>query len=91
MIYEDNQAAISLSPNPLSRSRTKRIDTRYHFNREELQRGTIAVEYIPTNEMVADEPLSKSYFVKLRHDRGLEFIVQRLKISKSESVIDREF
>ena len=31
VIWEDNQSAISLAKNPLCHSRSKHIDTRYHF------------------------------------------------------------
>lgn len=68
VIWEDNQSAISLAKNPLCHSRSKHIDTRYHFIREELQSGVITVKYIPTRQMVADiltKPLSKSPFVEL--------------------------
>ena len=78
VIWEDNQAAISLAKNPVSHARTKHIDTRYHFIREEVQNGVIALKYIPTKQMVADiltKPLAKTLFMELRHALGLELIV----------------
>ena len=78
VIWEDNQAAISLAKNPVSHARTKHIDTRYHFIREELQNGVIALKYISTKQMVADiltKPLPKTLFMELRHALGLELIV----------------
>ena len=35
-------------------SRTKHIDIRYHFIRQHVQDGTIQLEYIPTDQMLAD-------------------------------------
>ena len=54
------------------------IDTRYHFIREELQNGVIALKYISTKQMVADiltKPLPKTLFMELLHALGLELIV----------------
>jgi hypothetical protein len=76
VIYEDNQAAISIAKNPVSHARTKHIDTRYYFICEQLHR-VIALEYDPTTEMVADiltKSLSKFQFMKLRYALGLELI-----------------
>lgn len=54
MIYCDNQGAQSLMRNPVHHSRTKHIDIRYHYVRQVFEKGDIDVNYIPTNEMVAD-------------------------------------
>ena len=80
VIWEDNQAAISLAKNPVFHARTKHIDTRYHFIREELQNGVISLKYISTKQMVADiltKPLAKTLFVELRHTLGLELHLVR--------------
>jgi hypothetical protein len=54
IIFADNQASIKLAENPNSHDRTKHIDIRYHIVREALANGSIFLQYVPTNEMVAD-------------------------------------
>ena len=61
----DNQGAIALAKNPVSHSRAKHIDLRYHFIRDAIEDGIIAVEYIPTAEMTADS-LTKA-LVRQKH------------------------
>lgn len=50
----DNQSAIKLIKNPELHQRTKHIDIRYHFIRERYQDGYFNVEYVPTEEQLAD-------------------------------------
>ena len=54
LIFEDNQGTIALSKNPVNRSRAKHIDIKYHFIRDEVNKGKVVLEYCPTGEMVAD-------------------------------------
>ena len=54
ILYNDNQSAQKLSSNPVFHKRTKHIDIKYHFVREVLQNGVVKIEYLPTEEMVAD-------------------------------------
>lgn len=54
IIYSDNQGAIALASNPIAHARTKHIDIRHHFVREQVLEETIKVVYCPTNDMVAD-------------------------------------
>jgi hypothetical protein len=54
VLYSDNQGSIALSKNPDSHRRTKHIDVRYHLLREHVEKGTVTVQYISTNEMPAD-------------------------------------
>jgi hypothetical protein len=56
LIYNDNQSAISLAHAELGQfhARTKHIDIRYHFIREQIETGTLEVVYCPTTEMTAD-------------------------------------
>ena len=64
-IYSDNQACITLSKDPISHKRTKHIDIRYHYIRELVTYGKVTVDYLPTEEMVADiltKPLPFSAF-----------------------------
>ena len=69
LIYEDNQGAISMAKNPVIYKRTKHVQIRYHFVREAVEQGTIALEYCRTTEMLADsftKGLACEQFEKLR-------------------------
>ena len=68
VLYEDNQAAICLSKNPQCHGRSKHIDIRYHFIREQVTNWTIELKYCETGNMVADmltKGLGKERFKKL--------------------------
>jgi hypothetical protein len=66
-LYEDNQPAIYLLNKPPSaNTRTKHIDVKYHFIRQEVNRGAIAVVKIPTDKQAADR-LTKS-LDRIKHE-----------------------
>jgi hypothetical protein len=65
----DNQSAIAVSKNDVHHNRTKHIDIRHHFIREALTAGTLELEYVPTQEQLADiltKGLGANAFVRLR-------------------------
>lgn len=66
----DNQSAILLAENAMFHERTKHIAIRYHFIREKLEEGEICVEYVPTNEQIADV-LTKA-LAREKHGRFIE-------------------
>ena len=45
-LYIDNTSCIRLVDNPVLHEKTKHIDIRAHFNREQAQQGAIKVEYV---------------------------------------------
>jgi hypothetical protein len=54
-IMSDNQAAISIANNPsLPHSRTKHIDLRHHYVREQVIEGLVKVEWIASKDQLAD-------------------------------------
>ncbi|KAE8883223.1 Retrovirus-related Pol polyprotein from transposon TNT 1-94 [Phytophthora fragariae] len=53
-IWEDNQGAIALAQNAGYHGRTKHVDIRHHFIRENVERGTVKVEYVDTKNQLAD-------------------------------------
>ena len=74
-LYEDNQGAICLANNPTGHKRTKHIDVRHHFIREQIENKTISLAYIKTTEMTADlltKALPRIAFQRLRGSLGLE-------------------
>ena len=54
VIHEDNAGCIAMSNNPVMHKRTKHIDIRYHFVRDAIARGDIALKYVPTDKQLAD-------------------------------------
>jgi hypothetical protein len=50
----DNMSAIQLCKNPVFHDRSKHIEVRYHFIRGCIEDGTITVEFIGTEDQLAD-------------------------------------
>ena len=70
----DNTSAINLSKNPILRSHVKHIDIRHHFIKEHLNNVNICINYILTNEQLADiftKALDKNRFEYLRNEIGV--------------------
>ena len=62
-LYGDNQGAIALVKNPVQHNRSKHIDIKFHFIREKYMQKIIEINYIPTNNNIADlftKPITKS-------------------------------
>jgi hypothetical protein len=71
IMYEDNKSAIQIAANGNDKGRTKHMDVRYHLIRDLVQAGTIQVQYMPTDSMVADiltKPLDSKLFLKFQTD-----------------------
>ncbi|CAL8159727.1 unnamed protein product [Prunus armeniaca] len=72
-IHCDNLSALALSSTPVYHSRIKHLDIDFHFVRERVQKKDLIMQYIPTEEQVADiftKELHGPIF--LRHCRNLQ-------------------
>ncbi|GJV08725.1 hypothetical protein Tco_1346381 [Tanacetum coccineum] len=70
----DNKGAIDLSKNPVLHSRTKHIEIRHHFLRDNVQKGNISIEKVSSEDNIADiltKPLKREHFNLLRLGLGL--------------------
>ena len=70
----DNISAINLSKNPIQHLKTKDIDIRHHFLHDHVQNGYISLEFIDTNNQLADiftKPLNKERLNFIKHDLGM--------------------
>ena len=71
----DNQSAIRLVRNPEFHQRTKHIDVKYHFIRDQQEGGKIDLQYIPSDDQLADvftKPLAAPRFKILRDKIGVK-------------------
>ncbi|GJR91808.1 copia protein, partial [Tanacetum coccineum] len=65
----DNKGAIDLSKNPVLHSRTKHIEIRHHFFRDNVQKGNISIEKVSFEDKIVDiltKPLKREPFNLLR-------------------------
>ncbi|GJU35419.1 copia protein [Tanacetum coccineum] len=70
----DNKGAIDLIKNPVLHSRTKHIEIRHHFLRDNVQKGNISIEKVSYEDNIADiltKPLKREPFNLLRLGLGL--------------------
>ena len=54
VLHSDNQAALSIVLNPVQYQRSKHIAIRYHFIRQAAQNNMITIDYVSTDEQIAD-------------------------------------
>jgi hypothetical protein len=70
----DSTSAISVAKNPVLHSKTKHIEVRYHFLRDHVEKGKIALIHVPTHDQLADiftKPLDQATFTRLRGELGV--------------------
>jgi hypothetical protein len=73
-IYEDNQGCLKLATTECFEKRTKHINVRFNFVKEQKDRGAVVYEYCPTESMVADiltKPLASIKIKRFAEMMGL--------------------
>ena len=84
IIHCDNQNCIKLTENLVFHDRSKHIDIRYHFIKDYVQKGAMKLEYISTDEQVANvltKSLPRGKHVYFRDKMG---VVRNTFLSKRE-------
>jgi len=74
LIHHDNQSHVILSVNPVSHEKSKHVGIKYHYIQDMVQRGTIRLQYISTDDQTANiltKPLSRAKFVYFRDKLGV--------------------
>lgn len=54
VIFEDNNSCISIANNPTNHKKSKHIDIKYHFTREQINKNVIQLKHISTGNQLAD-------------------------------------
>ena len=70
----DNKGAIDLIKNPVQHARTKHIEIRHHFLRDNIQKGNISIEKVSSEDNISDilqKPIKREPFNLLRLVLGL--------------------
>ena len=70
----DNTSALNMAKNPVQHKRTKHIDVRHHFLRDNVEKGLICVKFCKTEDQIADiftKALGRDQFEKNRLKLGL--------------------
>lgn len=73
-VHEDNQGAQHLAEGKAVTQRSRHIDVRYHWIREQVKLGEVKVHYCATAVMVADmitKPLGRQKFEAFRDKLGV--------------------
>lgn len=73
-VHCDNQSSIKLAKNPVQNARTKHIERQVHFVRHHIKENRISVNFVKSQEQVADiltKPLAPQKFKDMRDMLGL--------------------
>ena len=70
-LFNDNQGASALAKNPVNHKRSKHIDIRFHFIRDEITEDRLCLEYIPSGDNLADIFTKPVTAVKLKEFKPL--------------------
>ncbi|GJU41109.1 hypothetical protein Tco_1194066 [Tanacetum coccineum] len=87
LIMCDNKDAIDLSKNLVQHSRTKHIEIRHHFLRDNVQKGNISIEKVASEDNIADiftKPLKRKVFNYLRLGLGTMELIMDSDSSSSK-------
>nr|GEU76001.1 putative ribonuclease H-like domain-containing protein [Tanacetum cinerariifolium] len=70
-MYCDSKATIAISYNPVQHSRTKHIDVRYHFIKENVEKGIVELFFVGTEYQLAN------LFTKALPEERFKYLVRR--------------
>ncbi|XP_031248099.1 secreted RxLR effector protein 161-like [Pistacia vera] len=73
-VYFDSQSAIHLSKNPVYHEKTKHVDVRYHFVRDQITNRIIELKKVTTEENPADMGTKIVTTAKFKHCLNLLFV-----------------
>ncbi|GJV08323.1 hypothetical protein Tco_1345979 [Tanacetum coccineum] len=86
-MYCDSKAAIAISCNPVQHSRTKHIDVRYHFIKEQVEKGIVELFFVGTEYQLAD------LFTKALSEDRFKYLVRQLDwkscLSQNQNALGR--
>ena len=76
-IYYENKASISISKNPNLHSGAKHIEIKHHFLRDHVEKGTMELEFVHTDNQFANiftKPITEERLILLRNQLGMALV-----------------
>ena len=67
VVYSDSQSALHLCKNPMYHERTKHVDVKYHFVRDQVTSGIVKVQKVSTEDNPADMGTKIVTAAKFKH------------------------
>ncbi|GJZ48575.1 retrovirus-related pol polyprotein from transposon TNT 1-94 [Tanacetum coccineum] len=92
-LYYDNRSAIALCCNNVQHSRSKHIDIRHHFIREQVEKGVVELYFVTTDYQLADiftKALTRERYFRLQPAFQIEESMspkRRLFLTTGDSVL----
>ncbi|XP_062074786.1 secreted RxLR effector protein 161-like [Humulus lupulus] len=74
-VYSDNQSCIHLCKNPVFHDRTKHVEIKYHFIRDQVTQEVVNIEKVPTE----DNPIDMGTKVSVKEDNNTTIRVRTLR------------
>ena len=74
LVYCDNQICVKLSKNLVFHDKLKHIEIKYQYIKDMVQRGAVKLQYVATDEKIADvltNPLARVKFEYFRENLGV--------------------
>ncbi|GJU46896.1 hypothetical protein Tco_1204162 [Tanacetum coccineum] len=71
-MYCDSKAVIAISCNPVQHSRTKHIDVRYHFIKEQVKKGIVEIFFVEIEYQLAN------LFTKALSEDRFKYLIRQL-------------
>ena len=75
-LFCDSTSAIAVGKNLCLHSRSKHIEVRFHFLRDQYEKGVIDLCHVDTGDQLADiltKPLEEKPFIRLRGELGVVY------------------
>lgn len=83
ILFIDNQSTVSQITNIDTKRRSKHIEVKYHYIRNQHQKGSFNVKYIPTENQLADyltKPISGPHLERLKEMSGVKSKSKRREV-----------